>query len=309
MKYPLVTIIIPVYNAEKTLSRCINSVLKQDYQNIEVLIIDDGSTDNSFKICQAYAQMDDRVTYVHQENSGVASVRSKGLLYANGDYIIHVDSDDWIEKEYLKCLVQTAQTANVDVVVCDYYVNTHNNQILITQRPQHQDGKTFFKDFFRSGIHAALWNKLVNRNILKKEHEYFFKGINYCENILFWSQILLYKNVKIGYCHKALYHYDNYTNDTSITRNYSIDTWNMRCAYLLKLKELLDDKLYKVEIGLTELQLCREGLIYGYMSLKKTKKAVLRNYRYIHIMPISKKKKLGYYLLPICKQVATKLLL
>ncbi|HJA50079.1 MAG TPA: glycosyltransferase, partial [Candidatus Fusicatenibacter intestinipullorum] len=94
-----ISVIIPVYNVEKYLKRCLDSVINQTYKNLEIILIDDGSTDNSGKICDEYAQKDERIIVIHKENGGVSSARNKGLDICIGDYISFIDSDDWINLE------------------------------------------------------------------------------------------------------------------------------------------------------------------------------------------------------------------
>ena len=97
----LVTIIIPVYNAERWLCRCLNSVINQTYQNLEIILINDGSLDGSANICDEYATKDHRIRVIHQKNCGVSASRQKGIDYATGEYLIHVDSDDWVDKDMI----------------------------------------------------------------------------------------------------------------------------------------------------------------------------------------------------------------
>lgn len=116
----LVSIIIPVYNVEKYLAECIESVIRQTYTNLEILLIDDGSLDNSGKICDEYAQKDERIKVIHKENGGVSSARNVGLDMAKGEYIAFVDSDDLVEKEYIAAMYENMQENNSDLVFCRY---------------------------------------------------------------------------------------------------------------------------------------------------------------------------------------------
>lgn len=115
---PKLSIIVPVYNVEKYIKRCINSILDQCFENFELLLIDDGSTDNSGKICDEYAKKDKRIVCVHQENSGVSAARNKGLDIAKGDYIGFVDSDDYIHKDMYKELIYYLEENDADVSIC-----------------------------------------------------------------------------------------------------------------------------------------------------------------------------------------------
>ena len=100
MRNSIISVIIPVYNVEKYLSRCIESVLNQTYRNLEIIIVDDGSTDDSLNICRRYEKKDKRIKVIHQDNGGLSSARNKGLMNSTGEYISFVDSDDWLHPDF-----------------------------------------------------------------------------------------------------------------------------------------------------------------------------------------------------------------
>ena len=115
----LISVIIPVYNSEKFLNRCVDSVLKQSYKELDIILIDDGSSDKSGEMCDQYAQMDKRVRVIHQKNRGVSAARNSGLDVAIGDYCTFVDSDDYIESEMYQSMIDIAEQYNCDVIMCD----------------------------------------------------------------------------------------------------------------------------------------------------------------------------------------------
>ena len=119
----LISIIIPVYNCENYLERCIQTVMNQTYKNIEILLINDGSTDNSLQICERLKTTDERIRVFNKLNSGVSSTRKYGVNHATGDFIMFVDSDDWIDKDTCEYLMKLQKRINADVVCCDYYIN------------------------------------------------------------------------------------------------------------------------------------------------------------------------------------------
>lgn len=130
----LISVIIPVYNAEKTISKCIDSVLCQTYQDFEILLINDGSPDNSEEVCLKYAESDERVRYIKKENGGVSTARNRGINEAKGEYVSFIDSDDWIEPETLDVLFKSAKANNADIVIprtrmvfCDTQGNFEKN--------------------------------------------------------------------------------------------------------------------------------------------------------------------------------------
>ena len=117
---PLISLVIPVYNVEKYLDKCMESVLAQTYDNYEVILVDDGSTDNSGKMCDEYAERDSRVTVYHQKNSGVSVARNVGIENAKGEFISFIDSDDWVDESYLEKLVNAQIKYNADLTICEY---------------------------------------------------------------------------------------------------------------------------------------------------------------------------------------------
>ena len=117
-----ISIIIPVYNVEKFLHNCLDSVLKQTYRNLEIILIDDGSTDNSGKICDNYAKIDNRIIVIHKENGGVSSARNVALKIAKGDYIVWIDSDDFISKNMITYLCEKILEFNADIYFFNYNI-------------------------------------------------------------------------------------------------------------------------------------------------------------------------------------------
>jgi glycosyltransferase involved in cell wall biosynthesis len=115
---PLISVIIPVFNVESYLRECVDSVLTQTYRNLEIILIDDGSPDNSGSICDQYALMDSRIVVIHKDNGGLADARNVGIDVAHGEYLAFVDSDDWISKEFVESLVNMANSHNASIAVC-----------------------------------------------------------------------------------------------------------------------------------------------------------------------------------------------
>jgi len=173
-----ISIIVPVYNVEKYLRQCINSILGQTFTDFELILIDDGSKDNSPAICDEYAAKDNRVRVTHQPNGGQVKARKTGLAQANGEYVQFVDSDDWLELNALEVACQSAKDNNADVVTFDAYFCYSNRRLLVKQPiesgifdKQSLIDKIYPKmiysgRFFYFGIYAAMWNKIFRRTIL-----------------------------------------------------------------------------------------------------------------------------------------------
>ena len=120
----MISVLVPVYNTNQYLPRCIDSILGQSFTDFELLLIDDGSTDGSAKICDAYAEKDSRIRVLHKENGGVSSARNLGLNEAKGEWVVFVDSDDWISDNCIKLLTEPLRNKEFDIVVGDYRIYT-----------------------------------------------------------------------------------------------------------------------------------------------------------------------------------------
>ena len=200
---PLISIIVPVYNSEKYLNDCISSILKQSYPNIEVIFINDGSTDKSLDILNGI--LDSRVKVLSQDNSGAAEARNAGLKKAKGDYVCFVDSDDMIDDHYVEVLFETAQQSSADIVCTDYTYMT-NTRPKSTNRTS--DFKCISEDeavrqLLTERISSAPHSKLFKYKVIK---DVSFPRLTIAEDLLFnyWS-IQKAKTIAISHC--ALYYY------------------------------------------------------------------------------------------------------
>lgn len=192
----MISVIVPVYNVEKYLAHCIDSIISQTYNDWELLLIDDGSADASGAICDEYSKKDDRISVFHQKNSGVSAARNVGLDHMKGDYLIFLDSDDWIEPDMLAKLYQAMVQYSSDIVACDSYLIKiqENNQF---ERKQSfkwgalkdnllvDHDEAFFRVLFQS---ATLWNKLFRREFVS--HERFNIEMSYGEDTDFLVRVM-----------------------------------------------------------------------------------------------------------------------
>ena len=190
----MISVIVPVYNVEAYLERCIKSILSQTYNDFELILVDDGSNDESGKICDKYASHN--VTVIHQNNLGVSCARNVGIENSKGDYLIFIDSDDWLDNNMFKQM--SAFIGKSDLIVCSYYkaVETDQGKFDFFEFPSWKDlNNPFFAnnpyyDVFVNG--GTLWNKLIRRNVINDSR--FEIGCVYGEDTLFLSKII--KNVK-----------------------------------------------------------------------------------------------------------------
>lgn len=243
---PKISIIVPVFNAEKYIYRCLDSLLSQTFTDYEIILIDDGSTDNSGNICDEYASKDKRIKVIHKENGGVASARQAGTDVACGEYIIHADPDDWVEPSMLEELLGKAEKTGADVTICDYYVSDDKGCRYICQEPPNLEADSVLSALFHR-LHGSLWNKLVKRACYIKYNLRFIPRVNYCEDVLIWVQLLQHPEVKIAYLNKAFYYYYQ-GNTESITHSLTPQVIITRFKYIKALEALMPQKFnYLVE--------------------------------------------------------------
>ena len=207
----MVSVIVPVYNAEAALSRCIESILDQDHRDLELILIDDGSRDASPAICDKYAAADERVRVIHKPNSGVSDTRNLGLREARGRYIQFVDSDDWISHDATKELVETARAHNCDMVICDFYRVVGKR---VQQKGNIDEEGVFSKaeyaeymmenpaDFY----YGVLWNKLFRRDIIMEHGLRMDPAVSWCEDFMFNLEYILHAE-RFAAVQKPLYYY------------------------------------------------------------------------------------------------------
>lgn len=214
-----ISIIVPIYNAQKYLSRCIESVIKQTYKNFELILIDDGSTDNSYAICEEYQKKDNRIILIKKENGGQSSARNNGLNIARGNYIGFVDSDDWISSNMFEKLFSLIESYEADIVSSDYFFSNNDIEVFpeVSGKELVLNNKTeiikyFFKsDKLNSTNEFAVWGKLYKRELFN--NLFFKEGIIYEDYLL--NFYLFEKANKIVKTKDILYAYFQSPNSTT----------------------------------------------------------------------------------------------
>lgn len=216
-----VSIIVPLYNAEKYLEKCISSIVGQTYRNIEIILINDGSTDRSHEICYKFKTQDPRISYIYQNNSGVSIARNKGLDVSSGEYIMFVDSDDWLDPDYVSIMVNSIDKN--DIIVSSFTEETESNNISIKSFNKIENDEIIdsrsklFLDCVNRKIYTYLiWGKLYKKEIIGNTR---FVNQPYSEDAIFIRDIFC-KCSYIKIIHYRGYHYrlgSGVTND--VTRN------------------------------------------------------------------------------------------
>lgn len=186
----MVSMIVPVYNSEKTLSRCIDSILNQTYRDFELILLNDGSTDTSGEICDAYAKRDSRVRVVHKENTGVSDTRNRGIDLARGEYLQFLDSDDWITPDATALFVRTATEQQCDMVISQFYrvIGEHVSQKGAIDEDGLMDRSTYANHMMQKPAdfyYGVLWNKFYKRSIITEHRLRMDQSISWCEDFMF----------------------------------------------------------------------------------------------------------------------------
>ena len=229
----LCSFIVPVYNVENYVERCINSICKQDYMNIEIIIVDDGSTDKSGKIIDSLAQKDHRINIFHKKNEGVSIARNFGLSHAKGDIILFIDADDYIDEDYASYFIDLINNKNCDVVMNYEFYNVKSNNQTKKENFLILSSANAMEQIYYGKINVAVWNKAYKRNFLEKYKILFDKNIWYGEGMLFNIECLQHtKNIVIG--NKRVYHQT--WNPNSAMRNFNLESnhCGIKSLYLQK---------------------------------------------------------------------------
>lgn len=233
---PKISIIVPVYKAEKFLEKCVESILAQSYRNLELLLIDDGSPDHCPAMCDQFAARDPRVRVIHKENGGVSSARNAGLDAATGEYIAFVDSDDYIDPDMYTSMLEKVQEYHCDVVLCDCLKEFPDHSELYTHpiREGFYDREQLETEYFPHLLMmenieypATISNCLLLFRRALSESVRYLTGVRYSEDLLFGAQ-LMYRANSFYYLKKqASYHYR--MNPQSATHKFIPDKWNDYC--------------------------------------------------------------------------------
>lgn len=258
----IVSIIIPIYNVEKYIERCVHSLIKQTYFNIEIILIDDGSKDKSGRICDELKKKDKRIKVIHQNNEGVSRARNKGIKQSKGKYITFVDSDDWVLPNFIELLVNTLIANNSQLAMVDHYEVENNirktyspNSGEVINYKSHEALDNIWENNLYRGY---VWNKLFIKDIIVNNNIYFNDEIKLWEDLLFNCQYIE-KISKVSYNRTCVYMYEQRENSAlnlmrkgkkepsrinAVREIYqSSKKYGMKSLYYLKSKKLYQDIL------------------------------------------------------------------
>lgn len=213
-----ISVIVPIYKVEDYLHRCVDSIINQTYTNLEIILVDDGSPDNCPMICDEYAEKDSRIRVVHKKNGGLSDARNAGLAIATGEYIMFIDSDDFVDIEMMESMMKNMVDNNVDMVVCNIkYVYEDREVVKYNQSDRILDRYEAMEEYLKDGIvQAVAWNKLYKKSLIN-DMRYKVGKTNEDE---FFTYKVVDKTNKIYYNSKPFYNYIQ--RDSSIMGKYSI---------------------------------------------------------------------------------------
>lgn len=257
----MISVIVPVYQAEKHLNRCVDSIINQKYRDIEVILIDDGSTDNSGNICDNYAKQDKRIKVLHKKNAGVSAARNSGLEIATGDYITFVDSDDYIDSCMYSRMVKIAEEYSCDVVMCDCMKEDGETSLPYTHniRGGYYNKSDLENEYYPHILimenveyPATISNCLL---VIKREISTglpipkYISGIRYSEDLVFGAELM--KVAGSFYYLKGEYYYHYVMNPFSATHRFVSDKWKDYLILFDRAQTIFDmqDAKYSIQVN------------------------------------------------------------
>lgn len=277
MREPLISVIVPIYSVEKYLNRCVESIVRQNYANLEIILIDDGSPDQCPAICDMWAERDARIQVIHKENGGLSDARNVGMEIAKGELISFIDSDDWIEKSFFQKLYAAMVENSADIVECATAYDTEEGETVFIRKEAPAvflDHKEILRRLIlEDGVYQTVWNKLYRREVIGD----FNFEIGKCNEDDFWTYKVLDKAKKLAIVKKPLYHYIQRNTSIigskyNIRRLDSLEARFQRMEYLKKYDEL--DRLVRQQFVLD----CMWHMQCVLLYLTKEEKMPARKY-------------------------------
>ena len=272
MESILISVIVPVYNVESYISKTIESILAQTYKNIEIILVDDGAKDNSGKICDEYAQKDNRIKVIHKENGGLSSARNAGMKIMQGEYVCFVDSDDWVSPNFVERMLACISKSNTDMGSCRFCETTGTEESVCDQEtdPRIIADDKFYCALTEDSYAGFAWNKIFKTSIIKDRSLCFDEKIFNGEDLPFVVEYLKHC-VKTSFLDERLYYY--YIRPGSITTTVKLTKRYVTIVYARE-KVLSVITAYAPQY--------EDIVLYGYLSHLIKIKYMLKNYKKEH---------------------------
>ncbi len=271
-----VSVVVAVYNAENDLDHCITSICSQSYKNLQIILVDDGSTDQSPQICDKWEKKDSRIVTKHLENGGVSRARNEGIQCAEGTYIAFVDSDDWLEKDFIRTLVQNHTDGSM--TCCGYMVermerrgNVKCRRVTYSSKEKDILPRREVLSLYTSALFSVVWNKLYETSLLRENNIVFPTGYSLGEDFMFNLQYLGVLHGDIVVVNTPCYHYI-IRNNQSLSQRYYEDFYEIQSTIF----ERFLSYLKQVKASEDQLQLARQlyfnALIVSFDNLYRNRK-------------------------------------
>lgn len=236
MENPIISVIVPIYNVEKYINRCIKSLINQTLKDIEIILVDDGSPDACPHICDQWATIDQRIKVIHKENGGASSARNIGIENASGKYIAFVDSDDYVELNMYENMIKINDRYDCDIVMCDCYKEKNEIKEIYTHniRGGYYDKEMLYNEYFHCLLMTesvdypptiSNWVCLFKSELLLQNKIRYAENIRFSEDLLFGSQAMYFSNSFYYMKEECYYHY--MFNPESVTKTYYEKKWLM----------------------------------------------------------------------------------
>ncbi len=245
-----ISVVVAVYNAEKFLNKCIESIVNQGYKNLQIILVDDGSKDSSLEICKGFETRDSRIEIVHKENGGLTSARKAGFDVAQGGYIVFLDSDDFLEKDYIDKLYQSIVNNNSDIAICGYYLDKGevSSKILLKHSKDVYEKNEFLDNLILPGIFPMqndetrilnfMWLRMYKKSIITDKCFVSEREV-YTEDLFF--NLSAYDNCnRVSIVDACLYHYVE--NPNSLTHIYRSNKYDMEMQRIKQISAYLEEK-------------------------------------------------------------------
>lgn len=293
-----ISVVVAVYNAEKYLKKCIDSLLKQTYENIEIILINDCSNDSSLSICNEYSsKYPNVITLNNESNLGVSATRNKGIDASTGDYICFVDSDDYVESVYLERLYSSLINYNSKLAICgcEYhnYLNNSSRKYIWKENSEPEVVSLARGFELSSALYLnALWNKLFIVSLIKHNNIKFDVGLSMGEDVKFSLEYIKTNNiVDVVALSEPLYHYNRWSNNSLMSSYYRQAlgdyAYNTRLLYeIVKPLNNEADELYKKEINSLKYNL-KYNIIRSDISFKEKKRAIRNLYSHYSVIELT----------------------
>lgn len=282
---PKISIIVPVYNGAEFLRPCIDSILAQSFCDLEIILVDDGSTDESPEICDGYAALDKRVICIHQENAGAAAARNRGLKVSTGKYIAFVDSDDWIDQDMYETMVSAAEERSCDLVICDCVKESETGSQTYTHELPggSYDREAMVAQYFPQllmpdsveyPVTISNWLLLIRREIIEENRLSFPEGMRFSEDLLFGSEVGYYAQSMTYLKGYTPYHYRQ--NPASVTHTAFKDKWPLLLELYRRIRKSFQEK---PDYDFTpQIQRCMLFFVYMAMNQRLAAKLPLKQF-------------------------------